>query len=86
MRHRRNCCQRDIKVLLCRYIRAPDLDPSIVRNKVTVESKSSSSVFSSGFSGYIRVRPPEPKRDVEIKETSKDLDCGKSESKKASSK
>jgi hypothetical protein len=25
--------------------------------------KMSSSVFSSGFSGYIRVRPPEPKKE-----------------------
>jgi hypothetical protein len=25
--------------------------------------KMSSSVFSSGFSGYIRARPPEPKKE-----------------------
>jgi len=26
-------------------------------------TKMNSSVFSSGFSGYIRVRPPEPKKE-----------------------
>ena len=33
-----------------------------------LNTKTSSSVFSSGFSGYIRVRPPEPKKEIEIKE------------------
>jgi hypothetical protein len=43
-----------------------------VPNKMKI--KETSSVFSSGFSGYLRVRPPEPKREVECKEGS-----GKSE-------
>jgi len=35
-----------------------------------MKTKDTSSVFSSGFSGYLRVRPPEPKREVECKEGS----------------
>lgn len=34
------------------------------------EVKISSSVFSSGFSGYIRVRPPEPKKERSKDESS----------------
>jgi hypothetical protein len=39
-----------------------------MRVNVPLKSKTSSSVFSSGFSGYIRVRPPEPKRELKCKE------------------
>lgn len=36
-----------------------------------MKTKATSSVFSSGFSGYIRTRPPEPKRELECKEESR---------------
>jgi hypothetical protein len=48
------------------------------------ETKTESTFSSSGFSGYIRVRPPEPKRDYECKETSDEQNAGEVERKRKS--
>lgn len=55
-----------------------------MRNNVPLKSKVSSSIFSSGFSGYIRVRPPEPKRELKCKEDTAKSENENSDEKQAS--
>jgi hypothetical protein len=53
----------------CSGILRTSVHTALKRDTVPSDNKVKSSISSSGFSGYIRVRPPEPKRDVECKET-----------------
>ena len=53
------------KSMLAYVVTITEMDEEENGDNVSSKSitKMNSSVFSSGFSGYIRVRPPEPKKE-----------------------